>query len=201
MRVHQYLSGRGAPALRARPRQAGFSLVELMVALAIGLIVSLAVMIGYLGAAQSQRGQTDLVRLQESARFAFDLFGRETRNAGYANNTINTCPSGSPTSCMEGFSTTINSNSMLAGNNDATTPTLPDGSTPTVINNGDTITFRYYGAQTMDGTAPTAPSSIAPARRSAPSRWPRTRCISRATPTIPRPILPASPRCFALHGS
>jgi hypothetical protein len=55
---------------------------------------------------------------------------------------------------MEGFSTTINSNSMLAGNNDATTPTLPDGSTPTVINNGDTITFRYYGAQTMDGTAP-----------------------------------------------
>lgn len=148
MRVHQYLMGRAAMAPNVRHRQAGFSLVELMVALAIGLIVSLAVMIGYLGAAQSQRGQTDLSRLQESARFAFDLFGRETRNAGFANNTDN-----QPGIKFVALGTNTASNSMLAGSNDQSSPTLPDGSNPAVINKGDVITFRYYGSDTLDYTA------------------------------------------------
>ena len=76
MHLYSALSIRAAAARR---RQSGFSLVELMVALSIGLIVSLAVMMGYLGASQSQRGQSDLSRMQETARFTFDLFGRETR--------------------------------------------------------------------------------------------------------------------------
>jgi type IV pilus assembly protein PilW len=137
----------------SRVRQAGFSLIELMVALAIGLIVSLAVMMGYLGAAQSQRGQTDVTRMQETARFTFDLFGRESRHAAFRNNVVYSASTGTQT-----FGTSTGSDTFLAGTNDASSPTLPDGSTPTVINNGDVITFRYYG---MDGaTAGTADGTI-----------------------------------------
>jgi type IV pilus assembly protein PilW len=136
-----------------RARQTGFSLIELMVALAIGLIVSLAVMMGYLGAAQSQRGQTDVTRMQETARFAFDLFGRESRHAAFRNNVVYSVSSGT-----QSFGTATGSDTFLYGINDATSPTLPSGGTPTVINNGDVITFRYYG---MDGaTAGTADGTI-----------------------------------------
>jgi type IV pilus assembly protein PilW len=134
-----------------RRPQAGFSLVELMIALAIGLIVTLAVMMGYLGAAQAQRGQGDMARMQETARFTFDLFGREARNAGFRNNTVYSA-SGSQT-----FGSDATSNTFLGGANDQTTITPAGGSSTTIINNGDVIIFRYYGfdgntAGTADGT-------------------------------------------------
>ncbi|HEX4330213.1 MAG TPA: PilW family protein [Burkholderiales bacterium] len=150
MRVHLTMSMRGAlPMGRV---QSGFSLVELMVSLTIGLIVSLAVMMGYLGAAQAQRGQTDITRIQETARFAFDLYGRETRNAAFRNNTV--AASGG----AQSFGTNTGTNTFLAGTNDGTSSTtLPDTSTVAVINSGDVITFRYFGmdsttAGTADGT-------------------------------------------------
>jgi len=158
MHLHRALN-MGATS-RMRPPELGFTLVELMVALAIGLIVSLAVMMGYLGAAQSQRGQTDLSRMQETARFTFDLFGRETRNAAFRTNvgTATSTPTPAPL-CFGPVSTCVKgANPYLYAWNDNTTLTLKDGSTATVINNGDAVTFRYYGADvasangTADGT-------------------------------------------------
>ena len=141
---------RTARALRpvSRPAlQAGFSLVELMVSMAIGLIVSLAVMMGYLGATQAQRGQTDLTRLQESARFTFDLFGRESRHVAFRDN------SKARATGNLSWGTTVASNTYLNASNDASSITPSGGTAATVINSGDTIVFRYYGMDNVGGTA------------------------------------------------
>lgn len=144
------MQNRMLPARRWTPRQAGFSLVELMVSLAIGLIVSMAVMMGYLGAAQAQRGQTDLGRVQESARFAFDLFGRESRHVAFRDNTV---PRATGNLTWGSTTTGASANSYLAGTNDASSITPQGGSATPVYNNGDTIVFRYYGKDNFAGTA------------------------------------------------
>ena len=147
MHIHQSMSRGSMHAARQfRPSQQGFTLVELLVSMAIGLIVSLAVMMGYLGASQAQRGQTDLSRMQETARFGFDLFGRETRHAGFANNTS------ANNASFLAFQTTNASNTMITGSNDATTITPVGGSATTVINKGDIVTFRYYGVDKLDNS-------------------------------------------------
>jgi len=66
-------------------KQSGFSLVELMIAMVIAMIVLLVVSQVYVGGLQTQRAQTDVLRLNESARFAFDLMTRELRKAGHRN--------------------------------------------------------------------------------------------------------------------
>lgn len=67
-------------------RAAGFGLVELLVAVAIGLIVTAAMVQIYLGGQQSYRAQQRLARAQESGRTAVDLLGRYVRLAGHRNN-------------------------------------------------------------------------------------------------------------------
>ena len=61
----------------------GFSLVELMVAMAIGLILLLALSYFFLGSRQSSLVHDDSSRMQENARNALDLMGRSIRQAGY----------------------------------------------------------------------------------------------------------------------
>ena len=64
-------------------RQHGFTLLELMIAMTIGLIVSGLIGGIYLGAKKSSRYQDATARLQENARFATDRIARAIRNAGY----------------------------------------------------------------------------------------------------------------------
>ncbi|WP_158280279.1 PilW family protein [Spiribacter halobius] len=59
------------------------SLVELMVAMLIGLVLLAGVVQVYLGSRQSQRTTENLGRMQENARFASDLLSRELRMAGF----------------------------------------------------------------------------------------------------------------------
>ncbi|PZO16178.1 MAG: pilus assembly protein PilW [Burkholderiales bacterium] len=63
-------------------RQAGFSLIELMVALVLGLVVIGGVINIFLTNQQSSRSNEDLGRLQESARLSFELMAREVRQSG-----------------------------------------------------------------------------------------------------------------------
>ncbi len=63
-------------------RQAGFSLIELMVALLLGLVVIGGVVNIFLTNQQSSRSNEDLGRLQESARLSFELMAREVRQVG-----------------------------------------------------------------------------------------------------------------------
>lgn len=69
--------------LTCRPTgQRGISLVELMVSLFLGLVLLGAVMAMYLSNQQVFRQAENLARLQENARMAFELMGRDLREAG-----------------------------------------------------------------------------------------------------------------------
>lgn len=66
-----------------RHQQRGFSLIELMIGLTIGLLILLGVVTVYLSSIRSQATSESLARVQESGRFASYLMAREIRQAGY----------------------------------------------------------------------------------------------------------------------
>lgn len=61
----------------------GFSLVELMIALALGSVVTAGVVQLFVANSETHNLLVGQSRMQESARFALDFIGRETRQAGY----------------------------------------------------------------------------------------------------------------------
>ena len=79
------------------PRQSGLTLVELLIAMALGLLVLLAIVSLYVGSRQTFRIQEDSARLQETGRYAIESLGRSIRQAGFWNMPIN------PVSTATGF--------------------------------------------------------------------------------------------------
>ena len=69
--------------------QRGVTLVEMMVAMALGLLILLAVSSIYIGSRQTFRLQDDNARLQETGRYALEVMGRSIRQAGFWNMPIN----------------------------------------------------------------------------------------------------------------
>lgn len=67
----------------AMKRIRGLSLLELMIAMTLGLVVVLGVTTVFLGSKQGYRMQESTGRLQENARFAMDLLSREIRHADF----------------------------------------------------------------------------------------------------------------------
>lgn len=63
-------------------RMAGMSLVELMIAMTLGLVTVGAVGYIYLGTSKTYRTQDSLARLQEGARYAFEVITSDLRMAG-----------------------------------------------------------------------------------------------------------------------
>lgn len=63
--------------------QRGFTLVEILIALAIGLFMAGVVATLYVNMRNSFRYQEDFARLQESGRFALEAISRDIRMAGY----------------------------------------------------------------------------------------------------------------------
>jgi len=74
---------RSGPKMRNTYRQRGFSIVELMVATAVGLALMAGVTHIYVGSKSTYRVQEGLSRVQENGRFALELLGRKIRMAGY----------------------------------------------------------------------------------------------------------------------
>lgn len=64
--------------------QRGFTLVELMIAMTIGLVLLLAVGTVFTSSRQVSRVQEDIARIQESGRFALEIIGRNIKQAGHA---------------------------------------------------------------------------------------------------------------------
>jgi len=64
-------------------KTSGFSLVELMVALTIGLIILSAVSLLFVNSKKTYTTQDRLARLQENARFAMQFIVKDLRLAGY----------------------------------------------------------------------------------------------------------------------
>ncbi len=80
---------------RLFPGQRGLSLVELMVAMLIGLLLTLGIGYVYLGSRQTFRTVEDFSRIQENYRYALDQVGSEVRAAGFSgcvNISINPIP-------------------------------------------------------------------------------------------------------------
>ena len=66
-----------------RYRTNGFSLVELMIALALGTVVTTGVVQLFVANSETHKLLIGQSRMQESARFALDFIGRKVRQAGY----------------------------------------------------------------------------------------------------------------------
>lgn len=64
-------------------RQAGLSLVELMIGVTLGLALMLVVSQTFLSNRKSFKVQAEMARLQEGGRLALDLVGRDARLAGF----------------------------------------------------------------------------------------------------------------------
>ena len=66
-----------------RNRQSGFSLLEMLLAMALGLIVVTGIVQLFIGNSQSANIINGQARLQENARFAFEFISSAARRAGY----------------------------------------------------------------------------------------------------------------------
>lgn len=137
-----------SPERRMRAGQRGVSLVELMVAMAIGLLVVFVVTEAYVSATATQRSQSDRSRVQESMRFAFESLSYAVRKAGYRN------PAASgplmDDFCGSGKLRLVGKNAVAAFN-----PTTSDltGTGQTVLNSSDIVRVRYHGDGTLPSTA------------------------------------------------
>ena len=71
------------PALSPHRPAHGFSLIELMVAMSIGLILTLIIGQIFINSRAVFASTDNLSRLQENARYGFNLISREVRSAGF----------------------------------------------------------------------------------------------------------------------
>lgn len=72
------------PVLLRQPRcQYGLTLVELLIALVLGLLLLGSLLSLHASSSQTYRTQVALSRLQENGRFALELLARELHNAGH----------------------------------------------------------------------------------------------------------------------
>lgn len=71
-----------APAASRHRQAAGFGLVELMIALLLGVLVSGAAITIFLSNSQTYRATETVSRIQENTRAAFELMARDLREAG-----------------------------------------------------------------------------------------------------------------------
>ena len=71
------------PSPKRASRQPGFTLVEMMVALVVGMLVLFGVGQIFFKTKHAAILQEELARMQENSRYALQLLGSEIRNAGY----------------------------------------------------------------------------------------------------------------------
>lgn len=72
------------PTLILPRAQSGFGLVELMIAMTLGLVLLGSLGYVFLGTRGAFRVTDNLSRMQENARYALEVIGRDVRMAGYA---------------------------------------------------------------------------------------------------------------------
>lgn len=135
-----------------RSRSSGFTIVEFLVAMTIGLALSLVIGQIFLGVRQSFSSQDDSARMQENMRFASQALTRAIRQAGYRNNPGLVASVTFPKATVP----------AVAGSDNVATSGLPSGSNPvqpTAPTSGavqpDIITVRFQGSGSgtaADGT-------------------------------------------------
>lgn len=124
--------------LRSRTAQRGLSMIELMVALLLGTILTATVLQMFLGSRTTYAMQSALSTMQENARFAIDLMARDLRIAGYIGCSTNTTVANTLRNTSNGNAVYAQFNMSepvaLEDNYSSSTGTgipLPTGATPT----------------------------------------------------------------------
>jgi len=160
------------PMLKIPLWRRGFSLIELMVAMTIGLLLLAGLFAIYINVAQSSRSQGALALMQGNARYAFEIMGVDIRMAGFTGsrdlgNFVNTAGL-SPTT----LSTLINLGTPLTGYEDTNPPNVcTTANTSPCYLTGDSLTVvrvdtgNKYAVSTSAGTSftlETWPSNAAP---------------------------------------
>lgn len=106
---------------KARREQRGISLVELMVALTLGLLLGAAVVQIFLSSKHAYRMQDAISRLQEGGRFAIDAIARDTRMAGYMGcASVDQIPVKNNIPAPRPADVVFNPNNIIGGENDVT---------------------------------------------------------------------------------
>jgi type IV pilus assembly protein PilW len=131
--------------------QSGLTLIEMMVAITIGLLLMVGISQVYLSSLSTQRTQSDVTMLNESSRFTFDLLSRELRKAGFRNSWQQSSANISEFCPTEG---TLPQSAYI-GINDATTISTSSadlsGTAIAISNKSDVLKVRFYG-ETANGT-------------------------------------------------
>ena len=142
-RVHKQLPFQSAR--KSLRHQRGVTLVELMVALALGLLITVAMLKVYVDASGLYRFNEGLARVQENGRFALEFIRRDARVAGFWG-----CYSDAPLT----YQISATSDAWLDVAAGHITGTNDDG-----LNSADSITFRSAtGSGTLVNTTMTAAS-------------------------------------------
>ena len=122
--------------------QSGLTLIELLIAMTLGILLTFGVTEIYINSKQTYRSQDGLARMQENARFALDFIARDVRSSGYVGcsniktitpNIITT----TPIIADYTMDTALTGHQNLGGQN--WTPSLPSG-VNSVVDDTDVIT-------------------------------------------------------------
>lgn len=71
-------------SVRSMRRVRGISLIEILISLAIGMVVVVAVIVSYLGSGQASRYHTALTQMNQDAQTGLNMLAREIQLAGYS---------------------------------------------------------------------------------------------------------------------
>ncbi|KXJ32825.1 PilW family protein [Pseudomonas sp. HUK17] len=113
--------------MRSRSRhQVGLSIIELMIALLLGLLLMGGVIQIFLSSRQTYQTNVALSQVQESGRFALEFIAFDLRNAGYKGECLSKLNDLTPTSLTSGNDDRYVLGSGLKGWNDSSPGTLPD---------------------------------------------------------------------------
>jgi type IV pilus assembly protein PilW len=143
-------------------QQQGFTLIELMVALLLGLFLLGGILQIFTHSKKTYRTQTALAELQENGRYAIDFLSKDLRMAGFIGcssqatltNTLNT-----PNDFFYRFDKAIEG--FEASSAKAWTPALPSAALPSALTGSDIISLRRVNEQSFTVSAhPSATSAI-----------------------------------------
>lgn len=131
-------------------REAGLTLIELLVALAISMVIVIAAAAFFLGSSRSRDTQDAAGTLQENARFATDIITKSIQQAGYQNYIWSTVGA----SMRREVSPPADGEPDLRGYNNSATNGSDNGvhnRTTNRVNNSDTLIVRFQGSGTGAG--------------------------------------------------
>lgn len=122
-------------------RQSGLTMIELMIAMVIGLFLTAAVLQVFVGSRVTYSTQAGLARMQESGRFAIEYLTRDVRQAGYQGCSVNNTVANTLTDNGSGVYDFVDFSIPLEGLNNVDGSQTYDSLNPIV--GSDVIVLRY----------------------------------------------------------